>query len=100
MQIACCQLDIVWENKPANYAKVRRLLDAARLPPGSLVLLPEMFSTGFSMNVAGIREGTPSETETFLAEVARHYNLCLLGGLVSAGPDGLGRNEAVVFSAE
>jgi len=57
MKILCCQLDITWEDKPANFAKVRSLLAAAVPPPGSLVLLPEMFATGFSMNVAKIREG-------------------------------------------
>jgi predicted amidohydrolase len=94
----CCQLDIVWEAKQANYAKVARLLAAARPEPGSLVALPEMFATGFSMNVAGIREGTPPETEAFLARTARAHGIYLLGGVVSGSPDGRGRNEAVVYS--
>ena len=51
MKIACVQFDIAWENPHANYGDVRSLLGAASLPPGSLALLPEMFSTGFSMNV-------------------------------------------------
>ena len=100
MKIVACQLDCAWEDKKANYAKVRSLLDAGTIPPGALVVLPEMFSTGFSMNVAAIRESEPSETETFLANAARHYGAFVLGGLVTQAADSRGRNEAVVFSPE
>lgn len=97
MKIFYGQLDIAWEDKRANYKKVRALLESAAAPPESLVVLPEMFSTGFSMNVAGIREGAPSETERFLESVAREFRVFVLGGLVTPGKDGRGRNEAVVF---
>ncbi|MBI4661204.1 MAG: carbon-nitrogen family hydrolase [Verrucomicrobia bacterium] len=98
MKIVACQIDCVWEDKKANYAKVRSLLDAAAIPPGALVILPEMFSTGFSMNVAGIQESEPSETEAFLAGLAIHYGVFTLGGVVKPGAAGRGRNEAVVFN--
>src|SRR4051812_3292289 len=100
MKIFCCQHDIVWENKPANHAKVRMLLTAANIPHGSLVLLPELFSTGFSMNVHGICEGKECETEKFLVELAQELNATVLGGAVVTGPDGRGRNQAIVFSPE
>lgn len=100
MKAVCCQLDIVWEDKPANYTKVRSLLDGVKIPAGSLVILPEMFATGFSMNVVGIREGAASETESFLASAARFYGVFMLGGMVTVGANGQGRNEAVVFSPE
>jgi predicted amidohydrolase len=99
MQIACAQLDILWEDKPANYAKVERLLDDAALPASALVVLPEMFSTGFSMNVATIAEAPHAETERFLAACARRRNVNLLAGVVTRGPHGMGRNEAVVYDA-
>jgi omega-amidase len=41
------QLDIVWEDQPANLAKIRRCL--AGVKPGTLVVLPEMCLTGFTM---------------------------------------------------
>lgn len=97
MKILCCQLDIAWEDKRANYKKVRALLESASPPPESLVVLPEMFSTGFSMNVSAIQEGATSETERFLESVAREFRVFVLGGLVTPGKDGRGRNEAVVF---
>jgi len=98
MQIICCQLDIVWENKPANHDKVRALLEQAAPPRGSLVLLPEMFATGFSMNVAAISDSASHHTQDFLARAAVDYGVYLLGGLVATAPDGRGRNECVIFS--
>ena len=100
MNVACVQFDIAWENKAANYARVRSLLDAAAIPPGSLVLLPEMFATGFSMDVAAIAEEQGGATEQFLATTARELSVFLLGGVVTRGQGGRGRNECVVFSPE
>src|ERR1051325_7632704 len=96
-RIYCVQMDIVWENKRANFETARALIGRAAPPPGSLVLLPEMFATGFSGNVAGIREGKPSETAAFLAEQAKQYGIYLVGGVVTGGERGKGRNQSVTF---
>jgi omega-amidase len=98
MRVACCQLDIVWEDKPANYRKVRSLLAQAQLPADTLVVLPEMFATGFSMNVAVTREEAPFPTESFLAKMACDLHLSVIGGFAGAGQDGQARNQAAVFS--
>ena len=102
MKIFCCQLNIVWENKPANFSEAQKLIAAAKAPPGSLMLLPEMFATGFSMNVAAIAEPRPPDSQTadFLARVAREFGIYVMGGLVTAADDGRGRNQSVVFSPE
>ena len=100
MHIACCQLDTVWENKPANHAKVSALLDAADVPQNALVVLPEMFATGFSMNVAAVAETGARETTAFLSEMARARGVHVLAGLVTTNADGRGRNEAVLFGPD
>jgi predicted amidohydrolase len=98
MKVVCCQFNVAWEDKFANYAKVRSMLESSKITTGSLVVLPEMFSTGFSMNVPGIREGSPSQTESFLSACAQDHEIFVLAGLVTAASDGRGRNEAVVFT--
>src|SRR5881396_522738 len=100
MTIYCCQLDLAWENKQANFAKARSLLAAARPERGSLVLLPELFATGFTMNAAPLAEKPGGETEQFLAGLARELAVFVLGGVLGAGAQGRGRNLAVVFSPE
>jgi len=100
MYVAGVQLDIVWENKAANHDKVRALLGAAKLPKGALVALPEMFATGFSMNVAEIAQSDHRETETFLASVAAEFGVHVCGGVVIRRPDGRGLNQPVTFAPD
>jgi len=100
MKVYCCQTDIAWEDKNRNFASARKLIDSAKPEPRSLVLLPEMFATGFTMNVPGIAEGTKSETADFLAQTAREFSIYLLGGIVTTAPDTRGRNQSVVFNPQ
>jgi omega-amidase len=100
MRLVGCQLEIAWENPPANCAKVHALCSKAEIPPGSLIVLPEMFATGFSMHLAATLEQPPSETERFVESLAREHQSWVIAGMIAAGKDGKGRNEAVVFSPE
>ena len=96
MKVIGVQLDIVWENKAANFEKTHALLEHANIENNSLIVLPEMFATGFSMHVESIGESKSGETETFLRSLAIDYRSYIVGGLTIRSPDGLGRNEAVV----
>src|SRR5262245_16586920 len=100
MKIYCCQLDLAWENQKANFAKARSLFTAAKPERGSLVLLPELFATGFTMNAAPLAEKPGGETELFLAALARDLGVFILGGVLGAAAQGRGRNLSVVFSPE
>lgn len=100
MKIIGLQLDTVWENKAANHAKALALLDQVRPPAGSLVVLSEMFATGFSMNVAAIQDSESCETQDFLSRTAASREIYLLGGVVTQDKNGRGRNEAVVYAPD
>jgi predicted amidohydrolase len=100
VNVLALQFDITWENKPANFEKVRRLLAQASPEKDSLVVLPEMFATGFSMNVKAIAEQYGGETEQFLASVAREFAIRLIAGAAMRCHDGKVRNKALVFSPE
>jgi omega-amidase len=97
MKLYCCQTDIKWENKEANHERARKLLAAAAPERRSLVLLPEMFATGFSMNVGAIDDTPSAATAKFLAQLARDFGVYVVGGLVTAAPDSQGYNQAAVF---
>jgi omega-amidase len=100
MRVVCCQTDIVWEDRAANLARVADLLATNPPAAGSLVVLPEMFSTGFSMNLECVAEGQDGDTHRFLADAARKYVAYVLGGLVTVAEDGRGRNESVVYGPD
>jgi len=97
MKIYCCQLDIAWERKEENFQRVRAMLGKRNFAPGSLVVLPEMFATGFTMNAAAVAEGENGPTGRFLREVAREKGVYILGGLVRAS-GGKMLNEAVCIA--
>lgn len=100
MEIVGLQWSLEWEDKAANFARVEELTSAAEPAPGSLVVLPEMFATGFSMNVAEIAEAEEGETLAFLSALARRHSVNVLAGVVRAGPGGRGYNEAVVVDPQ
>jgi omega-amidase len=100
VHVVAVQFDLVWEDKPANFAKVRDLLRAAPPQPGALVALPEMFATGFSMNASRIAESPGGPTEQFLSDMARELQVCLVAGAAMRGADGRVRNKALVFSPD
>ncbi|MEE9211359.1 MAG: nitrilase-related carbon-nitrogen hydrolase, partial [Phycisphaeraceae bacterium] len=100
MQVVCCQVDTVWEDKAATHARVASLLEVSPPSRGALVVLPEQFSTGSSFDLARIAEADERPSETFLAETAAKLGVYLIGGVVTRGSDGRGRNEAVVFGPD
>ena len=90
------QLNIVWEDHAANFSAVDALLARAPVVPGDLVVLPEMFSTGFSLNtgVTADRSGVVLE---YLRALAIGRGVWVQGGrTVLEDGDSLASNEATV----
>ena len=98
MHIVAVQLDIVWENKARNHQRVRELLSKCDIPAGSLIVLPEMFDTGFSMNLEVTAQTSRLESESLLRELADGYQSAVLGGVVGPVVDGKASNLAVAIA--
>lgn len=98
MQIVAVQLDIVWEDRPANHRKVRELLADAEIEPGALIVLPEMFDCGFSMNIARTAQDESRPSEVFLRELAGQYQAAVLAGVVGPLRGDMASNEAAAFA--
>ena len=96
MKVFGLQFDIAWGNPRVNYEMVSGLLEATAIAPGSLIVLPEMFATGFSMD-AELTSGFQQETQELLSSLARRYESFVCGGLVMVGDDGLIRNCALLM---
>jgi len=95
MKVYGVQFDIVWEDQPANCRKIADLLAGACPEPASLVVLPEMCATGFTMNASA--GAVTIETRTALARLAAEHSVYLITGLARREPDA---NEAVVFGPD
>ena len=100
MNIVAVQLDSIWQDKPANHRRVRELLSETDVAPDSLIVLPEMFDTGFSMNVAATAQTEERESETFLREIAAEQKSAVLGGVVGLAIDGVASNLSVAFAPD
>ncbi|MFP4087582.1 MAG: nitrilase-related carbon-nitrogen hydrolase [Desulfobacteraceae bacterium] len=69
------QMDIVWHDRHANHAHAWDLAAAAKASDVDLVVFPEMFSTGFSMDTDVIAEAKDGSTPTLLRSMARELNI-------------------------
>lgn len=101
MRVHACQLDIAWEDRDANHRRAREMIARARPSAGDMFVLPEMFASGFSMDVAKIADNPGGATQAFLADLARQHHIYIVAGIVTRGDDdGRGRNEASVIGPD
>lgn len=82
MRISILQIDIVWENKCENLQKLHQTLKTLR-GTTDLVILPEMFSTGFSMNSHSLAESLNDTTMQSLQKWSSKYRLALAGSYIA-----------------
>lgn len=81
MKITLIQQDILWENKLRNLEKLGKLI--SEIPAETdLVILPEMFNTGFSMKPAELAENFRSETFEWMQGIAVKSNIGICGSFI------------------
>ncbi|WP_428261273.1 carbon-nitrogen family hydrolase [Haliangium sp.] len=79
MKIAALQTDIVWERPQHNFDQLAPTVAAAAAAGAELVILPEMFACGFSMDTAAVREPPDGPSAAFLRRTARAHGLWICG---------------------
>ncbi len=82
LRIGLLQFDQVWQDKQANFEKISELI-AAQSSDIDLLLLPEMFQTGFTMDLA-LAEAMQGASIQFLKELARSNNFAVYTSLIIA----------------
>ncbi|MEO1130668.1 MAG: nitrilase-related carbon-nitrogen hydrolase [Planctomycetota bacterium] len=93
------QLDIAWEDKQANHERITQLVHAAAPAAGDLVVLPEMFDTGFSLRVAKTGRD-PDVSIAFLRHLATSHGVTVVGGITVRQESGRGLNRAMVIGPD
>jgi predicted amidohydrolase len=99
VRVALVQSDIAWEDVAENHRRADRLLAEAAAGGARLAILPEMFSTGFSMDSRRISQPPGGPSETFLREQAKNRNLWILASIPESG-EPAARNMALLVSPE
>ena len=96
MTVAIVQHDIVWEDADATRRHVAPMIAKAAVDGARVIVLSEMFATGFSMNAERIGEDEGGPNEAFLLDCAREHDAYLIASVAQRGADGQYRNNAVV----
>ena len=78
MLVTLCSTDIKWENKFSNIKYLDSLFSQFDFSP-DLVILPEMFNTGFTMNISMAEDISDSQTLKWMQRTAAKYNFAIMG---------------------
>lgn len=81
MKISLIQTSLVWENAQSNRDNFERLINSIE-EPTDIILLPEMFSTGFTMEPATLAEGMDGETVQWMKTMAAAKDCAVAGSIV------------------
>ena len=78
MKISIIQSDLAWEDKSSNFNNLGELISPL-YKKTDIVILPEMFNTGFSMNPEQLSESPEAETFDWMNNIAQKGNFGLCG---------------------
>jgi len=81
MKVAAVQHDIAWEDPHATLARLAPLVARAAETGAQLVVLAEMFATGFSMAVERVAEDVDGPSSSFLTEQAEVCGVSICGSI-------------------
>ncbi|MBU2927868.1 amidohydrolase [Winogradskyella psychrotolerans] len=81
LKVAILQTELVWENPEANRGLLSDKIDAI-VTNVDLIVLPEMFTSGFTMNPASVAETMEGETIIWLKQTAKIKQAVIMGSLV------------------
>ncbi len=99
LTVGLLQTDPIWEAPDQNMAAIETLLGEQDLSGVDVVLLPEMFTTGFSMNPERVASANGGKVERWMQQMARRHDMALIGSHIEDTGSGYA-NTAVAFDAQ
>ncbi|MGB5419571.1 amidohydrolase [Algibacter sp.] len=81
LKITLLQSDLVWENPEQNRTNFTKKIDNIS-EQVDIIVLPEMFTSGFTMNANKVAEKMDGETVSWMKQLALKTNAALVGSLV------------------
>lgn len=82
LNIAIIQQDLVWENAEANHKLFEQ--EIKKIQNADLIILPEMFNSGFTMQPNKVAQTTSGNTIKWLKNIANKYKTAIIGSLAIA----------------
>ncbi len=81
MKVSLVQADITCENKESNFRKYESLITGLK-GHTDLVVMPEMFNTGFTMNSEKMAESMCGDTLQWMRRISSEYDFGLMGSYI------------------
>lgn len=81
LTITLIQADLFWENKKANLEMLQQKIESIK-EKTEVVILPEMFSTGFTMKPELLAETMKGETMQWMQKIASQNKIILTGSII------------------
>ena len=81
LTITFIQTELFWKDISANLKMLDEKIEAINNPT-DLILLPEMFSTGFSMNAGNLAETMQGESPTWMRAASKKHDTDLVGSIM------------------
>jgi len=81
LKIVLVQANLVWHNAEQNRIQFTKKINAIK-EKVDLIVLPEMFTTGFSMHPKGIAETMKGETIEWMQKIASEKNTAIAGSII------------------
>ncbi len=82
IRLALVQADLIWEDRMANLKMLEKTME--NISATDLILLPEMFDSGFSMNVEKCAQAMNGPTVKWMQELAAQKTAAVAGSLIIA----------------
>ena len=80
INVTLIQSDIIWEDRISNLKKYQEKIN--QIESTDLIILPEMFTTGFSMSPKSISENMNGETIQWMKQNAHKMNSAICGSII------------------
>jgi omega-amidase len=94
LKVTIVQTTLAWENVDANLAAFSEKLAIIEESATDLIVLPEMFNTGFTMNANAVAESMNGKTMQWMAKVSAQKN-CVVSGSIVIKEDGMYYNRLI-----
>lgn len=84
MKIACVQMDVAFGEPEKNFAVADKYIEEAAKAGADVIVLPEMWNTGYALNdLSSLADANGEKTKQLLMESAKQYGVNIVGGSVA-----------------
>ncbi|HHT00305.1 MAG TPA: carbon-nitrogen family hydrolase [Thiomicrospira sp.] len=97
MRIASIQLDSVWQDAEANLTALASYRKQLKKDLVDVVVLPELFHSGFSMNTKQIQQDRTGLVYSKLSQLAKELGIYIIAGVALKSDGNKALNSALVF---